>query len=273
MKKCVVELANTVHWDRAEGDKVYLDEVHVVITEYRFNTRQVYLRFTSGPGLDFSIVDMDRLAIEYFKLRGIELPVEVCRLANATPPPKCDFVVPSQLMRQLPRNVDAPVSPIPTGRGARKGRKPSTKAPSAKQKKRRCARCGQRLATSGDWFADLCPECADRTQGEWVCEQCGRHGDFETMGGSGAINPVCCGAPCKHTSDELLSAASLASSSTTAAGVAFHRRAAATGSRSYNATRPGTSACSAACATPVGASWWFGSARQRVLAWSVFKLD
>jgi hypothetical protein len=202
MKKIDVKLANAVWRVRDEPDKVFVEKVHLGITEFPFHIRQVLLRFTKGPELDLSIVDMDRIAVEYFKLRGIDLPSEVRDLAQAPLPPRCDFVVPSHLMRQLSRKDDAPVSPIPTGRGARKGRKPSTKAPSAKQKKRPCARCGQRLEASGDWFADLCPECADKTQGEWVCEECGRHGDFETMGGSGSINPVCCGAPCKHTPDE-----------------------------------------------------------------------
>jgi hypothetical protein len=202
MKKVVLELANAVHWDRAEGDKVYLENVHVIITDFRFDTRQVCLRFASGPGLDLSIVDMDRLAIEYFKLRGIELPIEICNLANAAPPPKCDFVVPSHLMRQLSKVQDAPVTPVSTGCTARKARKPNSKASAGKQRKRRCVRCRRTSAASGEWYGDLCPKCADKTEGEWVCKECGRHGDFETMGGTGSIDPVCCGSPCKHAKVE-----------------------------------------------------------------------
>lgn len=69
-----------------------------------------------------------------------------------------------------------------------------------------CARCGQVTAYSGDWYGDLCPECADKTAGDWSCRSCGRHGSFEEMGGNGVTNPVCCAVPCQHLgSDELAS--------------------------------------------------------------------
>ena len=61
-----------------------------------------------------------------------------------------------------------------------------------------CARCGQLTARRGDWFGDLCPGCADRTEGRWSCDVCGRFGDFEAMGGNGKINPACCGFPCSR---------------------------------------------------------------------------
>jgi hypothetical protein len=62
-----------------------------------------------------------------------------------------------------------------------------------------CARCAQIKKYPGDWFGDLCPECADETEGVWICRACGRRGDFEAMGGSGAENPWCCGAFCQQT--------------------------------------------------------------------------
>jgi hypothetical protein len=61
-----------------------------------------------------------------------------------------------------------------------------------------CARCGQTTEYSGDWYGDLCPECADQTDGDWVCNKCGCRGTFEEMGGEGAANPVCCGFSCKR---------------------------------------------------------------------------
>lgn len=65
-----------------------------------------------------------------------------------------------------------------------------------------CARCGQTSEYSGDWYLDLCPDCADETEGKWVCCYCNRHGDFEEMGGEGAIDPNCCGSPCRHIAIE-----------------------------------------------------------------------
>jgi hypothetical protein len=198
MKKMVVELANAVFWDPAKDDKVYLDNVQGVITEFPFHTRQVVLRFARGPKLDLSIVDMDRIAIEYFKLRGIELPANVSDLANANPPPKCDFVVPSHLMRELAKTKDSPDCPAPSTFATGKRRKQNNQASRTKRKNKLCARCRRRSEPSGDWYGDLCPRCADQTEGEWVCKKCGRHGDFDTMGGSGSVDPVCCGSPCKH---------------------------------------------------------------------------
>lgn len=64
--------------------------------------------------------------------------------------------------------------------------------------KRDCARCGQTTADSADWYDDLCPSCADETDGFWVCVVCGRRGLFEDMAGDGARKPVCCGAACEH---------------------------------------------------------------------------
>lgn len=70
------------------------------------------------------------------------------------------------------------------------------------RKEKTCARCGTTSAYSGDWYRYLCPECADETEGEWLCSSCNRRGNFEEMGGSGAINPSCCGSPCNQVSTE-----------------------------------------------------------------------
>jgi hypothetical protein len=66
------------------------------------------------------------------------------------------------------------------------------------ESQKNCARCGQTSTYSGDWYRDLCPDCADKTEGEWVCRHCNRYGNFEEMGGNGAVNPSCCGSRCKH---------------------------------------------------------------------------
>lgn len=65
-----------------------------------------------------------------------------------------------------------------------------------------CTRCRQTGEYSGDWYGDLCPECADETDGDWVCLCCIRHGNFEEMGDSGAMNPTCCGSTCEHVRNE-----------------------------------------------------------------------
>lgn len=62
----------------------------------------------------------------------------------------------------------------------------------------RCSRCEQLVQNSGDWYGDLCPKCADATDGDWVCQVCGREGRFEEMGGHESENPECCGRPCEH---------------------------------------------------------------------------
>lgn len=61
---------------------------------------------------------------------------------------------------------------------------------------RSCAKCRQMRAYSGDCYGDLCPECADAVDGDWVCRRCGRCGTFEAMGGDGASDPACCGVAC-----------------------------------------------------------------------------
>lgn len=59
-----------------------------------------------------------------------------------------------------------------------------------------CMRCLQRHAYSGDWYGELCPDCADATDGDWICLICNARGTFEEMAGSGDMNPSCCGSPC-----------------------------------------------------------------------------
>lgn len=61
---------------------------------------------------------------------------------------------------------------------------------------RNCFRCVQIKEYSGDWYLDLCPACADETEGKWICRYCKREGSFEEMGGDGALNPICCGSLC-----------------------------------------------------------------------------
>jgi hypothetical protein len=144
MKKQQLQLANTIWWNHDMDDKVYLDNVQMVIAERPFATRQVLLRFASGLQLDLSLFDMDHLAVEYLTLRGIQLSSELRELTNAKPPPKCDFVVPNSLMARL----EGPESLPESGN------------------QKRCSRCGQNRAESGDWYVGLCPECADQAEGD-----------------------------------------------------------------------------------------------------------
>ena len=71
----------------------------------------------------------------------------------------------------------------------------------AEPETKECGRCGQLVRDSGDWYGDLCPECADTTDGDWICSICGTRGDFETMGGRGTRDPICCGNPCERIVD------------------------------------------------------------------------
>lgn len=108
--------------------------------------------------------------------------------------------------------IDEMELPEPDIRGAKPGCVPGNEVPGKRFNLRRhsdglpaqapgkkpCARCGQVAEDSGDWFDDLCPGCADKTDGDWHCRSCNRHGSFEAMGGDGATNPICCGVPCQH---------------------------------------------------------------------------
>jgi hypothetical protein len=183
MSKKTIKFRNAIFWDRNKGDKVYMENLRMVVEQFPFATRQVLMRFASGPDLDLSVFDMDRIAVAYLKLRGITLPAELSDLTNAAPPPRGDFVVPTRLMSGTLRKVDAEI-------------------PKGPVKKKRCARCRQTRQYSGDWYGNLCPGCADSTAGDWVCCRCNRSGDFDEMGGSGATNPSCCGSPCNHIKTE-----------------------------------------------------------------------
>jgi hypothetical protein len=191
MDKIEFALANTIHWDPKEGDKVYLERIYFTVTDFPFDMRKVILRFANGPKIDLSIVDMDRIAIEYLKMRGAKLSAKVRNLVNAAPPPRCDFVVPGHLASKLLKRPEAKSTQTPIKRTKPKRPKPQLK-------KKHCARCRQEREVSGDWYGDLCPPCADRTEGDWICEFCGRHGSFEVMGGSRADDPNCCGRSCIH---------------------------------------------------------------------------
>jgi hypothetical protein len=63
---------------------------------------------------------------------------------------------------------------------------------------RPCERCAQLVEVSEDWYDDLCPGCADATDGGFECPRCGRRGSFEDMGGNGSSDPLCCGQLCRR---------------------------------------------------------------------------
>lgn len=102
-RKELIKLYNTIHWDRHAGDKVYLQNVQLAISNFPFQCRQVHLRFAGGPDLDACLVDMDRLVLGYLKLRRVRPPRQLCKLAEATPPPPADFLIPGHLAAKLPR--------------------------------------------------------------------------------------------------------------------------------------------------------------------------
>ena len=187
----VIEFRNTIHWDHQRGDKVYLDKVQISLKQFPFAMRQVFLRFANGPELDFSTFDMDRLVLEYLMLRGVRLPDDLCNLINAKAPPACDFVVPREFMPSSESwtKVDQP----------RIGDPPAGNSPNKK-----CNRCGQTKEFTGEWYRDLCPACADETEGKWVCRYCKREGNFEEMGGGGTMNPICCGSVCDQVRTECM---------------------------------------------------------------------
>ena len=123
MDKTEFALANTIHWDPTEGDKVYLESIYLTVTDFPFDMRKVILRFAKGPKLDFAIVDMDRIAIEYLKLRGMSLPPDDSDLTKADSPPRCDFVVPNHLASKLLEKEQRKPPPKPSKRVNGKGRR------------------------------------------------------------------------------------------------------------------------------------------------------
>jgi hypothetical protein len=141
MKEKMFQIGNAIWWDRCEDDKVYMDSLCIMIVDLPFVTRHVHLRFTAGPELDLSFFDMDRIAVEYLGMRGVELPLEVRNLINVKCPPPCDFLVPKDVVSMLRCSSSPPIA-----------------------NEKRCARCLQTCPYSGDWFGDLCPKCADETE-------------------------------------------------------------------------------------------------------------
>ena len=143
------ELRNSVYWDRnRDGNKVYLRRLKIAVESLPFVSRQVHLRFINGPALDLSVFDMDRLVHEFERLR-------------------------SDLFSADTTNSDLGTIVIPgtrdqTGQSKKRPRKRPNKAKTG-QRKKKCARCCQRVEVSGDWYGDLCPRCADNTDGEWIC--------------------------------------------------------------------------------------------------------
>jgi hypothetical protein len=141
MKEKMFELGNSIWWDQYEDDKVYMDQLRIVFMELPFATRQVGLRFAAGPRLDLSFFDMDRIAVEYLEMRGVELPPEFQNVVKAKSPPQCDFLVPKDVVWM----------------------QSGSSSPQTVSEKR-CARCLLTYPYSGDWYGDLCPQCADETE-------------------------------------------------------------------------------------------------------------
>jgi hypothetical protein len=112
--------------------------------------------------------------------------------------------------REEPAEIDEIDLPEPEIRGVKApnphgdeiGVQPTSDGDAQLREQKLCSRCGQLVESCDDWFGDLCPTCADRTDGDWVCRTCGQSGSFEDMGGDGAVGPECCGVPCKRVGDE-----------------------------------------------------------------------
>jgi hypothetical protein len=118
-----------------------------------------------------------------------ERSIEILR-GHKEPPELDEIDLPKPEVRAGP-SVDVQVG----------GRLPAA-VPAQPPDQKLCARCGEFDDDSGDWYDDLCPACADRTDGDWICRVCARRGSFESMGGSGASDPNCCNAPCRHLAPE-----------------------------------------------------------------------
>lgn len=111
-QKKTIRLGNVIYWDHCEDDKVYLSDVRIAIADFPFTQRLVFLRLSNGLSFESSIADLDRVAIEYLKLRGIPLPHELNELASAEPPLPGDFVVPTALLNSISR-AQQPKEPTP----------------------------------------------------------------------------------------------------------------------------------------------------------------
>ena len=105
VRREVIKLNNTIHWDSDKGDKVYLKSVQVSIVPSPFDTRHAFLRFSDGPALDFPLVDLDRFVLAYLELRGVKPPRKLCELASRKAPPPVDFIVPNYLFSGLAKRT------------------------------------------------------------------------------------------------------------------------------------------------------------------------
>ncbi len=103
MANLTLSLANTTCRRRENEEKDYRELVRLSVKDKSFAARVVSLHFADGPEMDLCTFDMDRIAIEYLKLRGVKLTVAMNKLLNVEPPPRCSFVVPLQQMSGLSR--------------------------------------------------------------------------------------------------------------------------------------------------------------------------
>lgn len=69
LRSKLVDLDNTILWDRKSDRKAYVEIVNVAVGGAKFESRQVRLRFKDGPEMDFTVFDMNRLVDAYLKLR------------------------------------------------------------------------------------------------------------------------------------------------------------------------------------------------------------
>jgi hypothetical protein len=104
MATLTLPLANTTVRRSDNEERDYREFVRLRVDEKSFAIRVISLNFPDGPELNLSTFDMDRVAIEYLKLRGLELSPTITKLLNAEPPPRCSFIVPVQQMANPSKN-------------------------------------------------------------------------------------------------------------------------------------------------------------------------
>jgi hypothetical protein len=98
MAKLTLSLANTTCRRRTEEEKDYRESVTLSVQAVPFAIRVVSLHFSGWPEFELCTFDMDRIAIEYLRLRGIKLPAVLKKLLDVQPPPRCTFILPVQHM-------------------------------------------------------------------------------------------------------------------------------------------------------------------------------
>ena len=74
-----IKLFNAVVWACQITEKTDLDVVNLCVGGFWCETRKVFLRFSSGPAIDLTTEDMDRLVAAYLRIRGIDLPRELTK--------------------------------------------------------------------------------------------------------------------------------------------------------------------------------------------------